>query len=108
MSALSEKLRAAPLRREVLENCPQLGRVAVRQLPAKDFIALHDSLRDQDTVGKMQTWVIASVIDADTGEQVFAESDRDILLDYHMLAAISAMAVDVNGLKATPEDAEKN
>ena len=108
MSALSDKLRAAPLRREVLENCPQLGRVAVRQLPAKDFIALHDSLRDQDTVAKMQTWVIASAIDADTGEQVFAESDRDILLDYHMLAAISNAAYTLNGLNQTPEDAEKN
>lgn len=108
MPTLSDTLRSRGIKREVLENCPVLGRISVREIEADKFIALSEKQRDKTFTERMRLIAVACVEDPDTNELALTEADIPYMHNWAMLTAINDACNRCCGIEGTAKDAEKN
>lgn len=105
MSKYSEKLA---LRREVLEDCPVLGRIGVREITALEFLELSDKQAGKNIVEQMQLAAVACLEDPDTHEPALTEDDIPKLVHWDMLQMVNDACNRCCGTPRSAEDARKN
>lgn len=108
MSVFSERLRARGIKREVLENCPVLGRVGVREITASEFMRAAEKQKDKDFAERMRIVAVMATEDPDTHELVFTDDDIPHMHSWGMLTAINDACNRCCSIVGTAEDAEKN
>jgi len=107
MSALSEKLRAAPLRRETIE-CPILGTISVRELWADELAALSDKQKGRPSLEQMKLAVIACVEDPVTHELAFTDDDLPHINQWSIIKPVNDVLDRLLGIGKTAEEDRKN
>lgn len=107
MSVYRERLKARGIQREVLADCPVLGRVGVREIEATEFIALTEKQRGKNFVEQMQLAAVVCLEDPDTKERIFDDDDAPDMTNWAMLRAINDACNRCCGIE-TPEEAQKN
>lgn len=110
MSDLKALILAAPdLRRETV-SIPEWGvDLSVVQMNGRELTGYRAAIRDKDGAEVAAALVVYSVQDA-AGAHVFTPEDIPALLDKSpsIIARLAAVAMKVNAMDATVEDARKN
>lgn len=108
MSKYKEAIRSRGIQREVLEDCPVLGRVGVREIQASEFIALTDKQAGKDFVEQMQLAAVVCLEDPDTHEPILDDDDAPHLTNWGMLRAVNDACNRCCGIKVDAEGTRKN
>lgn len=108
MSKYKDLIQTRGLQHEVLEDCPVLGRVGVREIEASEFIELTEKQRDKNFVEQMQLAAVVCLEDPDTKEPIFTDEDAKYMTNWAMLRAVNDACNRCCGIKASAEDTRKN